>query len=437
MQHNAEPEAVDLLLEVERLDLLPPLVDTKSCARTCLYLTSCAPYLGEPDDRLVLEVSQLLRCWTWMSAICRALVLFFSPSALCPPPPPARPARRQRNPQRQWRNPSTPPFLPSGAPQSRHTADAPPPHLSKQTAHAIYLRLGRHHDALRVALRLGDPARAEHTFAACPDALEKRQLAYLLARHGLPLELEEGEGPAAVSLRTKEGAGGEDADALREDLRAILSNSRLSEHYLALARDLDVLEAKVPEDVYKSHLAADGRQPAGPAAVDSARANLAATLVNAFLNAGFGQDKLVTPAAGGGGAGGAEGGGAAGGGAEGAGGAEGGAAAGAAAAGAGGGAGGDDASGAAVHWVFKNKDHGKAAAVASLGMVALWDVEGGLPAIDKYLYSTDPHVVAGALLAIGVLCCCVQNENDPGGCFFFVFSPVAAALRLRPPPPPR
>jgi hypothetical protein len=30
--------------------------------------------------------------------------------------------------------------------------------------------------------------------------------------------------------------------------------SRLSEHYLALARDLDVLEPKVPEDVYKSHL---------------------------------------------------------------------------------------------------------------------------------------------------------------------------------------
>jgi 26S proteasome regulatory subunit N1 len=313
MQHNAEPEAVDLLLEVERLDLLPPLVDAKSCPRTCLYLTSCAPYLGEPDDRLVLE-----------------------------------------------------------------------------TAHAIYSRLDRHHDALRVALRLGDTARAEQTFAACADPLGKRQLAYLLARHGLPLDLDEdGTGPAATSLK------GGDNDALRDDLRAIMSNSRLSEHYLALARDLDVLEPKVPEDVYKSHLAAEGRQPAGAAAVDSARANLAATLVNAFLNAGFGQDKLVTPAAAGGGEGGAEGGAAAG---------EGGAAAAAAATG----------SGDAVHWVFKNKDHGKAAAVASLGMVALWDVEGGLPAIDKYLYSTDPHVVAGALLAIGVLCCCVQNENDPG-----------------------
>jgi 26S proteasome regulatory subunit N1 len=51
------------------------------------------------------------------------------------------------------------------------------------------------------------------------------------------------EGPAAV----------EDED-LREQLREIISNSKLSEQFLALARDLDVLEPKVPEDVYKTHL---------------------------------------------------------------------------------------------------------------------------------------------------------------------------------------
>ena len=44
-------------------------------------------------------------------------------------------------------------------------------------------------------------------------------------------------------------------DDEREVLRCIMSNSRLSEHFLALARDLDVLEPKAPEDVYKSHLA--------------------------------------------------------------------------------------------------------------------------------------------------------------------------------------
>lgn len=68
----------------------------------------------------------------------------------------------------------------------------------------------------------------------------------------------------------------------------------------------------------------------------------------------------------------------------------------------------------AVHWIFKNKDHGKTSATASLGLINLWDVEGGLPAIDKYLYSNDQFVVAGALLAIGIVNCGVQNENDPG-----------------------
>lgn len=53
-----------------------------------------------------------------------------------------------------------------------------------------------------------------------------------------------------------------------------------------------------------------------------------------------------------------------------------------------------------VSWIFKNKEHGKMSATASLGMVLMWDVEGGLPQIDKYLYSTDNHVVAGALLSV-------------------------------------
>lgn len=53
MSHNAEPEAVDLLLEVERLDLLQGLCDDKNYGRTCLYLASCCSYLPEPDDTMV------------------------------------------------------------------------------------------------------------------------------------------------------------------------------------------------------------------------------------------------------------------------------------------------------------------------------------------------------------------------------------------------
>ena len=74
-------------------------------------------------------------------------------------------------------------------------------------------------------------------------------MCYLLARHGYALDLE--DGPAAV----------EDED-LREQLREIISNSKLSEQFLALARDLDVLEPKVPEDVYKTHLTGMPKPPA-------------------------------------------------------------------------------------------------------------------------------------------------------------------------------
>lgn len=33
----------------------------------------------------------------------------------------------------------------------------------------------------------------------------------------------------------------------------------LTDNYLALAKDLDVMEAKTPEDIYKSHLSSSNR----------------------------------------------------------------------------------------------------------------------------------------------------------------------------------
>lgn len=128
-------------------------------------------------------------------------------------------------------------------------------------------------------------------------------------------------------------------------------------------------------------LQVDG-QSTGPS-VDSARQNLASTFVNAFVNAGFGQDKLLTAAA----------------------------------------ASDDPNRCSQIHandgallpkvpllchpqpllphgprllmpcspfvsnvsWIYKNKDHGKMSAAASLGMITLWDVEGGLTQIDKWV----------------------------------------------------
>jgi 26S proteasome regulatory subunit N1 len=98
----------------------------------------------------------------------------------------------------------------------------------------------------------------------------------------------------------------------------------LSEGYLTLARDIEVMEPKSPEDIYKVHLI-DGRG-ATSSSLDSARQNLAATFVNAFVNAGFGQDKLMTAPSD------------------------------------------SSGSGSSGNWLFKNKEHGKASAAASLVM---------------------------------------------------------------------
>jgi 26S proteasome regulatory subunit N1 len=98
--------------------------------------------------------------------------------------------------------------------------------------------------------------------------------------------------------------------------------------------------------------------------VDSAKQNLASTFVNAFVNAGFGSDKLLTASEDG-------------------------------------------------NWIYKNKEHGMVSAAASLGMILLWDVENGLSQIDKYLYSQEDYIKAGALMSIGLVTCGVRNESDP------------------------
>jgi hypothetical protein len=87
-----------------------------------------------------------------------------------------------------------------------------------------------------------------------------------------------------------------------EALNGVLANTWLSETFLQLAKDLDVVEAKVPEDVYKSGQPERSPPPPPPATVDStgqgadsAKQNLASSFVNGFINAGFCQDKLLTP----------------------------------------------------------------------------------------------------------------------------------------------
>ncbi|XP_065875691.1 26S proteasome non-ATPase regulatory subunit 2 homolog A-like [Euphorbia lathyris] len=218
--------------------------------------------------------------------------------------------------------------------------------LMLDIAYTIYLKYEEYSNALQIALFLENMQHVRQVFTVCDDLLRKKQFCYMVARHGIRL-----------SFKLEED---EDED--------IINNSKLSEGYLTLARDIEVMEPKSPEDIYKAHLL-EGRASAG-ASVDSARQNLAATFVNAFVNAGFGQDKLMTVPS-------------------------------------------DSSSaGSSGNWVSKNEEHGKASAAASLGMILLWDVDSGLAQIDKYLNSNDNHVKAGALLGVGIVNCSIKTDYD-------------------------
>ncbi|KAJ2009847.1 proteasome regulatory particle base subunit [Coemansia thaxteri] len=218
---------------------------------------------------------------------------------------------------------------------------APPADLGfLETARKIYGKFGKAAQCLPLSIRLGRADLIKEDWESCGSRVEKAQLAFIMARQQVHM-------PELVG----------DSD---DELLACMNNSGLSKSYRDLARELELLDPKSPEDIYKTHL----ENTNVDVALDSARHNLASTFVNAFVNAGYGTDKLMTGATDG------------------------------------------------NEWIYKNKDMGMLSAAASLGMVNLWDVEVGLNQIDKYLYTSDSSIKAGAILAIGMLTAGVHDETD-------------------------
>ena len=76
---------------------------------------------------------------------------------------------------------------------------------------------------------------------------------------------------------------------LDSELNKIDSNSMLTEYFLKFAKELDILEPKTPDQVYKTHL----EEKAISANIDSSKANLAHTYVNAFVNCASKKDTLL------------------------------------------------------------------------------------------------------------------------------------------------
>eukprot|EP00737_Agarophyton_chilense_P001448 gb/GEZJ01001627.1/.p1 GENE.gb/GEZJ01001627.1/~~gb/GEZJ01001627.1/.p1 ORF type:complete len:1042 (+),score=181.62 gb/GEZJ01001627.1/:347-3127(+) len=264
MTSNAEPEAVDLLMEVDSLPKLRDLADEHNYSRVCLYLKACSDYVLLHED-----IDKLL-----------------------------------------------------------------------QIASDIYFKLNKLPDAMQVAIRRGDMDIIKAIYQSSESqSVVRLQLALDLGRAGILLD----------DIETD------------DDMLMAMRNQRLTDQFKALAKDLDVLEPKTAEDIYKTHLL-DARAPTASSS-DSARGNLAKTFVNAFVNMGFGTEKLMS----------------------------------------------DNES----KWIYRNREHGMMSAAASVGMILLWDVETGLSDIDKYMHAEQDFVRAGALLAVGLVSANVRHEVDP------------------------
>jgi len=215
-----------------------------------------------------------------------------------------------------------------------------------RTAHDIYTSYNKLPQAMVLAIRLNDQELIRKDFESTTDLALKKQMALLCARQQIWLE----------------------APSESEEDQAIvecISNEKLPNHFKSLAKELNILDPKMPEDIYKSHL--ESSRTAGLTNVDSARHNLASAFVNAFTNAGFGNDKMML----------------------------------------------NSGEGDKTSWVWKTKDDGMLSTTASLGMLVRWDIESGLDQIDKYTYASEDQIKAGALLAIGILNSGVRIDAEP------------------------
>ena len=121
---------------------------------------------------------------------------------------------------------------------------------------------------------------------------------------------------------------------------------------------MDVLDPKHPDVICKTHL--DDKK-----GIDNAKQNLAFTYVNAFVNCGLQKDCLMIK----------------------------------------------DTN--QDPWTDKVRKDGLIAAVASIGLVDLWDSDQGSNDISPFLSLNDGFAKFGACIGIGLFCSGVTNEVDP------------------------
>ena len=163
------------------------------------------------------------------------------------------------------------------------------------------------------------------------------------------------------------------SDNIPDEINDIIKNTHISKYFKKLGNRLDVMKPKHPEDIFKSHL----EEKKENINLESSKGNMSTSIVNGFINAGYGEENLI------------------------------------------------DTSkknaldklkdgNSNIDWLSKNKEEGLICALASLGLVNLWDIEGGPNEIEKYMENNEsnPYKRGGYNLGLGILSSGVYDDNN-------------------------
>jgi len=205
-------------------------------------------------------------------------------------------------------------------------------------------KFGQYIDAMRVAIKIGNILYIKQTFIKCKDLLTKMQLGFILAQEGIFLDEED----TKIKIDNK--------------IIDIMRNYKLTEYFKVLAKTLELLEQKHPEDVFKSHL--EDKKSQNTKKLESYKINMAYSIASSFINAGYGTEVLLSK---------------------------------------------KDSD-----WIYKNKEEGIQCLIAGMGLVNVWDYLEGPNKVYELAGNKEQDTFkrSGRNIGLGLSLCGIKEEND-------------------------
>ena len=228
---------------------------------------------------------------------------------------------------------------------ANYSADTEEYRSTLELVYNIYFdKFHQYIDAMRVAIKIGNPLYITQTFFKCNDLTTQKQLAFILSSEGIFLDEED------------------TSNKMDGEVLEILRNYKQTDYYKTLAKTLELLEPKHPEDVFKSHL--EDKKSNKNKKIESSKINMAYSIASAFINAGFGTEVLLSK---------------------------------------------KDSD-----WMYKNKEQGIQCLLSGIGLINIWDYLEGPNKVYELAgkKETDIFKRSGRNIGLGICLCGIHDEND-------------------------